>query len=296
MEHQLAFGRIHVIEWLWRVDPDTGTPDRRTGQETYRELKQIIAETGVPIAVILHRVSSKKGFLDRLKTIEKDFRVSGKVPLLQIETHGDDDGIGLSDDNGLTWQELMDALKPLNEATGVRLVVFLAACHGMWGIKMAQPMDRSPFFAILGPKKEVEPGQIVRGLRAFYRKVLVKRDGLNAMDAMNNIANPDEDLFRIFICEQLFRNVWDWYLEGTSTEEHIAPRVQKLIAEAQARRPHSPGETADLEIRLRNYILDYPVRFEESRRHFFIIDRFPGNDARFNLALTPANAIAPEAV
>jgi hypothetical protein len=296
MEHELAFSRIHIVEWLRREDPVTGAPDRRTGQETYCELKQILAETRLPIAVILHRVSSKKGFLDRLKTIENDFRLSGKVPLLQIETHGDDDGIGLSDDDGLTWHELMEAMKPLNEATGVRLVVFLAACYGMWGIRMAQPMDRSPFFAIMGPRREVQPGQVVRGLRTFYRRVLVERDGKTALDAMNNIVDPDEPMFRIFNCEQLFRNVWDWYLEDSSTEEGIAPRIEQAVVAAEAKRPRSPAEIEHLRAYMRNFILDYPARFEESRRHFFLIDRFPGNDARFNLHVTPAGAIAPEAV
>jgi hypothetical protein len=38
---------------------------------------------------------------------------------------------------------------------------------------------------------------------------------------------------------------------------------------------------------MRNYILDHPARFEESRRYFFMIDRYPENDARFNLVVTP---------
>ena len=33
-----------------------------------------------------------------------------RVPLIQVETHGDRDSMGLSDEDGLTWQELMGAL------------------------------------------------------------------------------------------------------------------------------------------------------------------------------------------
>ena len=39
---------------------------------------------------------------------------------------------------------------------------------------------------------------------------------------------------------------------------------------------------------MRDYILDYHARFEESRRHFFMIDLHPHNHGRFNLVLTPA--------
>ncbi|MGH2362048.1 MAG: hypothetical protein ACRDGM_16100 [bacterium] len=289
MAHQLSFGKIHIIEWLWTINPETGNPDRRTGQESLEEIRAMLAAApDSPVQVILHRVSSRASFLARLNRIEQDFRVSGRVPLLQIETHGNGDGIGLSHDDGLTWPELMKALTPLNQATGVRLPVFLAACDGMWGIRMAQAMERAPFFALLGPNREVTPGEVVRGMRAFYRKVILDRDGLRAMDAMNNIVDPDKETFRIYNCEQLFRDVWGWYLEGTSTEEHIAPRIDEAEARAQAERPRTPAEIAHLRAYMRDYILDYQARFEESRRHFFMIDLYPHNHARFNLLLTPA--------
>src|SRR4029453_8524867 len=121
--------------------------------------------------VILHRVSSANGFLKRLHRIEEDFATSKRIPLLHIETHGDQDGIGLGDD-GVEWPELMEALTPLNLATGCWLPVFLAACEGVRGTKMAQVMRRAPFYAILGPKRQVYPSEVLRGLKAFYRKVI----------------------------------------------------------------------------------------------------------------------------
>jgi hypothetical protein len=109
-------------------------------------------------------------------------------------------------------------------------------------------------------------------MRALYRKMIVDRDGFGAIDAMNNIVDPDTETFRIYNCEQLFRDVWDWYLEGTSTEEHIAPRIEEAVRRAQAERPRTPAELAHLRAYMRNFILDYHARFEESRRHFFMIE------------------------
>lgn len=156
MEDRLSFSKIHIIEWLKPANRKTGEDgDRRTGEETYRELKTMIPASGSRMDVILHRVSSRASFINRLGRIEEDFRASRKVPLLQIETHGDDDkGIGPSEDDGLTWPELMEALTPLNLATGVRL-----------------PVERSPFLALLGPNRKVYPGEVVRGMRAFYRSI-----------------------------------------------------------------------------------------------------------------------------
>src|SRR5688572_23952215 len=91
-----------------------------------------------PIRAIHHRFSSKRSFTTRLERIEQDFRVTRKIPLIHIETHGHKHGIGPSDNNGITWPELFRALVPLNAATGLRLLVFLSACEGIRGIKMAQ--------------------------------------------------------------------------------------------------------------------------------------------------------------
>ena len=212
MENRLSFSKIHITEWLWKINPNTGEPDRRTGHETYRELKAILTETGSRMQAVLHRVGSRAAFLSRLKRIEQDFKTSRKVPLLQIETHGDGDGIGLTDDDGLSWPELMEALTPLNVATGVRLPVVLASCHGIWGIKMAQPMERAPFMALLGPNRRVSPGEVVRGMRAFYRGVFEHNDGNRAMRMLNDIVDPDKVTFGIFNCEKLFTDVWNRYL------------------------------------------------------------------------------------
>lgn len=247
----------------------------------------MIAEAKSPMQVILHRVSSRKGFLSRLKRIEEDFATSKRIPLLHVETHGDQEGIGVGD-NGLGWPELMEALTPLNLATGCWLPVFLAACDGIQGTKMPQVMRRAPFYAILGPKRDVYPGEVLRGRRAFYRKVIVDAEGLKAMTFLNATIDPDEDTFQIFNCEQLFRNIWSWYLDGTTVDEIMRPLLERKLAERNAERRMSDAEVIELRNYVENYVRDYPARFEESRRCFFMIDRFARNDGRFNLVLKQA--------
>jgi hypothetical protein len=182
----------------------------------------------------------------------------------------------------------MEALTPLNLATGCWLPVFLAACEGVRGAEMAQVMRRAPFYAILGPKRDVYPSEVLRELRAFYRKVIVDADGLKAMTFLNAMIDPDEDTFQIFNCEQLFRNIWRWYLDGTTVDEIMVPILEQKLAERNAKRPMNDAEVTELRDYVEKYVRDYHARFEESRRYFFMIDRFAGNNARFNLVLRQA--------
>jgi uncharacterized protein YnzC (UPF0291/DUF896 family) len=87
--------------------------------------------------------------------------------------------------------------------------------------------------------------------------------------------------------------VWDWYLASISKEEQVQERVEHAVTEAVKKRPRTDEELAELRVYMRNYLLDYRARFEESRRHFFMIDLFAGNDARFNLVLKLADDQAP---
>ena len=291
MENRLSFSKIHITEWLWKINPNTGEPDRRTGHETYRELKAILTETGSRMQAVLHRVGSRAAFLSRLKRIEQDFKTSRKVPLLQIETHGDGDGIGLTDDDGLSWPELMEALTPLNVATGVRLPVVLASCHGIWGIKMAQPMERAPFMALLGPNRRVSPGEVVRGMRAFYRGVFEHNDGNRAMRMLNDIVDPDKVTFGIFNCEKLFTDVWNRYLAEASKPGTAEARVEVMMARGRAEcGPLPPAHNERARAMMCDNITDHPKHFENSKRHFFMIDRYPENAARFNVQIMPVES------
>ena len=165
----------------------------------------------------------------RAVVFEQDFSATGRIPLLQIETHGDLDGIGLTQDNGLTWPELMQALTPLNMATRVRLPVILSACHGIWGIKMAQPAERAPFVALLGPNRKVYPGEVVRGMTAFYRGVFLHKNGDRAMCMLNDIVDPEKTTFGIYNCEKLFVDVWNGYLEETAKPGVAEARVDRMM-------------------------------------------------------------------
>jgi hypothetical protein len=288
MENRLSFGKIHIIEWLWKVNPETGVPDRRTGHEVYTDLKALIPASGSRMEVILHRVGSRAAFLGRLKRIEQDFRLTGRIPFLQIETHGDDEGIGLTIEDGLSWPDLMEALTPLNMATGLRLPVVMASCEGIWGIKMANPMQRAPFLALLGPVREVLEAEVVRGMKAFYRGVFIEKDGNKAMRMLNDAVNPTKGTFDIYNCQKLFADVWDGYLEQTQQPGVSDVRADRMMENGRAMFGElPPAEAARARERMRAYAEDYPTQFAESKQIFFMTDLYPDNDRIFNVTLDP---------
>jgi hypothetical protein len=280
MDAVVRVGKVHIIEWL-------GPKDRKTGRELLDEVEPLAIMSKPQLDVAFSRVSTRAEFVALLHAIEADFRATGIVPLLHVETHGDiEDGIGIPGGQGFTWPELMNELIPLNQSTGLRLVIVMAACWGIWGIKMAQLVDRAPFLALIGPKHPLDDHQVAAAMQAFYRTLLPERSIDLAIRAANDAVDPSHAIFGSFSAERLFADVYNGYLKQNSTEEQIAERAEKWVAMARAERGElPPEEVARIRAFGRNYILAYEERFEETWRLFFMIDLFPENAARFNLRI-----------
>ena len=109
-----------------------------------------------------NRIASRAEFLERLQLFEEEFRATKRRPVLHIETHGSEEGIGVSDEEELLWPELMEALILFNRATRLNLVVVLAACHGAWAVKMLQPDRRAAAFRGLDARRRGRCGSVPR--------------------------------------------------------------------------------------------------------------------------------------
>ncbi len=280
----LRFGKIEIIEWL-------RPGEIKTGWDLFGEVEPMGIVSTPTVGVQYRQVSTRAGFLAALRAIEKEFRATGLLPLLHIETHGGTGGIGISEHEGISFSELMEELIPLNRMSGLHLTVVLAACEGIWGMKMLQPARGvAAFRALIGPEHDVFPEPLAKGCQAFYRGLFSRiGDGNQAFRAMNDAVDPTKPTFFAISAESGLRMVFQGYLKELCTPGEIDRRVDAIEAKAlQQRRddglPELSQEDRQLARRiLRDGLLDHRSQFERIRREFFMIDQFPENDARFDV-------------
>jgi hypothetical protein len=97
-----------------------------------------------------------------------------------------------------------------------------------------------------------------------------------------------EDTFGIFNCEKLFIDVWNGYLNETLKAGAAEARVERIMARGRAEYgPLPPTQSERTRAMMYDYITDHPRHFENSKRHFFMIDLYPENAARFNVLIRP---------
>jgi hypothetical protein len=104
----------------------------------------------------------RNGLVTLLRQFEQEYQQTGRAPVLHIETHGDEHGIGTGE--GIDWPDLMEEMIPLNRLTRLNLVVILAACEGFFGVQMLQPDRRAAAFrGLIGPRRSVTAGELADG-------------------------------------------------------------------------------------------------------------------------------------
>lgn len=284
MDSKSWFGKVHIVEWL-------RPGDMRTGLELFNEIEPIGIMSKPEIPVDLSCVSTRAEFVALLRVFEDDLRTTGRLPALHIETHGSDDGIGVSRTEGFSFRELMEELIPLNMLSRLHLFVVLAACEGVWGIKMLQPSGRAAFRAMIGPNRKMFPDELARASIAFYRTLFRDRSADTAFKAMNDVIDATKPTFSRVSAEMAFKMVYGGYRRELCTDRKISARVEIVVKQLAARKlaetgvGASPDEIAQSRMLVRQHIEDHNLHFETMRRDYFLIDVCPENDARFDIKI-----------
>lgn len=153
---------VWIIEWLFPNDPPTGRllhewmNAHRPGWSAYQQCR------------------SKADVIRSIERATVRAQQSNMTPVLHLETHGGDVGLGGPDQSGflelLTWDEITNPLQELNVATHCNLVVFVAACIGFAGVQALRRGPRAPAVALVGPDADVEPSNLFAGTKEFYRR------------------------------------------------------------------------------------------------------------------------------
>jgi hypothetical protein len=110
----------------------------------------------------------------------------GFIPLLHISAHGDAHGIQLSNGHTMTWAELRQHLRPVNQAMGGSLVVCMSSCNGYAGTRMAMHLEDAelPYLALIGCSEKPTWGETAVAYATFYHQLSRGEYIYTAVEAM----------------------------------------------------------------------------------------------------------------
>jgi hypothetical protein len=113
----------------------------------------------------------REALADRLVQALKSPALSGRRPILHLSMHGNDQGVGLTSGEFISWEELHTELAPLLNAMNGGLLVCMSSCFGFSGCRMVMNTTTDhPFWAIVGNSRSVDWSDAAIAYITFYHQ------------------------------------------------------------------------------------------------------------------------------
>lgn len=273
----LAFDSAVVIESL-------PSGELRSGRDLFETTIAPVSVADPGFVSELYEANSKKEFLGALNAVRATAQQYGRSPIVHIEVHGNQDGIGLANRESVTWSEIAPLLTAVNQLSRMNLLVVAAMCQGWHMSSVLRPTDRAPAFGIIGTVDKIPVGELLRAMQAFYRVLLEPEHDLRAaLDEANAAQSSQHWRFRMVGAELLLCRVFAHYVKSIGIEETQTQRVSRIVADLARSQGLDVSQTMQLRHEIARIIDDHAAWFALYRARFLMLDLFPKNAPRFPL-------------
>jgi hypothetical protein len=267
LQAHISFNGLYIVEWL-----QDSPSEPRTGRDLHLKMERL--RPGWSRYV---RCETKE---DVFRAIRNATVVEGVAPILHIECHGDDLGLGNGASNEeILWDELRPFLQELNLASGCNLLVFIAACEGFAGIKALTEGPRAPAAALVGPASPIDTGQLAAATHAFYSGLPCGNTHLQTMvDAMTAQCGVH------FEPEPMALLAFESMVERMVVDSRGQNRTNRM-GRMRARLSELGLDAAKLADAMSQFDEIMATSAQQTWDTFFMLDHYPSNASRFGVDL-----------
>jgi hypothetical protein len=206
----------------------------------------------------------------------------GMRPLLNIDCHGGENvGLAFLDNSTLSWDEVADCFRPLNEATNFNLMTIFSCCYGAHFMGGMGVVKAAPSAFVVGPTNEIYGNEVIGGLISFYSNFL---ETLNLVDAVRQarkgqlVSGDWYAEFAVSWYAGVTKGYLDAFCTRAASRESVAKVFQQHKADGNSMRH---GKTSMSRIKKDLARLN---RVELVGKYFdvyFMLDKLPNNKDRF---------------
>lgn len=217
-----SYSKLVIIESL-------GKGEVSTGRELAKYVSSLDSYVELQLSLEIVDCQSAQSLKDSLVELTNETKERELVPLLHIECHGTYKGDGLSLANGdeIRWTELAPLIEELNLATKFNLLLFLAACNAFYFIEEMSAIRPSPVYAVVAPSDEIDPAEVMRGTRGYYRKLFDSGDAGIALNVLRGDKLSCGKWYGIN-AEEWFEKTIISYVQTHCSVKIIAERARQL--------------------------------------------------------------------
>ena len=282
-ETLMSEGRFNSIVVLDAI-PD-GEPN--TARRVREELRDISDYKVEGLYVLYFRLENTRDLRNALAdlTLQADSR--GLKPWMHLEAHGLDNeqGFVLAGGEACSWRSLKEMLVPLNVATGLNLLLFLAACYGGSFARAIETTDRAPVLGLVGPTRSIMSHELEVDFKAFYHTFFETQSLRDAMTVLTRSGN----FYYRTTAESFFYSVWVHYKQNYCTPGAIRGRARDMYRKIKEEGNIRIAGVGALERLIRSKEVE---QFEKFRDAYFMYDLDEANRTRFTVTYEKAEEVS----
>lgn len=222
-------GFVYVIE----SPADTDLLD---GRSEGRALCEALRLAGIPhwYSLVTTPRTFEQSLNDRLmQALQAN---PGRLPILHLSMHGNNEGIQLSNGHFLQWAQLRQSLAPLTNSMQGTLLIAMSSCMGGSGCRMAMHEDQDhPFWALIGNSGEALWADAAVAYITFYH-LFFKGVAIDECVSRMRLASNDQR-FMHFVGADI-RAGW-----ATFQQQNAARRMAELL---RGRQPAAEGALSQM--------------------------------------------------
>jgi hypothetical protein len=212
---------VHIIE---SPSANDLLDDRTEGRLLKESLKLAEIPTSYRLASSRETLSKAlyRGLIDDLKK-----RPNNSLPILHLSAHGNKEGIVLTNEEFVSWEDLRTLLVPINKVFAGSLIFCLSACEGYGAVRSAMNHSKElPYFALVSHLGATAWADAAIGFSTFYHLLLKKNKSINDILPAMRLAAGDDG----FVCKlgEETRQDWIKYVHENSLREAYANAIGRL--------------------------------------------------------------------
>lgn len=251
----------------------------KTGRLLANQLVEYVAEHAPVLKVQYEVCNSAAEFRTLFQTLVNEAVDGQEVPVLHLECHGSaSDGLEFANGSSMAWDDLARTLNVLNVATSFNLLIVLAACYGGHLMGEITAIRPAPCWGVVAPTDTVDPSEILRGFRTYYKTLLETGDAGYAARQLSDIPVSSGEWFA--------KSAQTWFEEMVF--EFMETQCKKTATKANARilvaKLRAKGVKTSCDAILENYRLLNRTNFEGKYFDtFFSTNQIPDANERFSI-------------
>ena len=242
----------------------------QTGRRLHEDLLDYSHEIGRQGYCRYYSIKNKQMLIAALKLVLTECKAGVLYPLLHFECHGDPDkGLYVhASKEYVAWDELVQHIAEINQATRNNVGVVLAACYGFEISKFVTFTAPCPFNYVIAAQDEIRAGQLQDVVMDFYKTTVKSGDlqgGLVALD----------DQLMLFHSGQWFYSTLASFMVTNFNATGRSEIVEQIVSNQVARAGYRSRELVRAARAKAKKFLKSPQNFYKYASRIFLHDKIP---------------------